>query len=321
MILNPNPSGKKSSAILALLFCCPLWGAAFVCPSDTIIVDGKEVVVERRVSHTNETDPPLEETNRRALVRKYMLGFGAGGGVTLGSQSSGVAGFQTLDAFIGEPTGQRVMFDAGLTFGYESGEKWLVEAGIHLGYSAVGNRYFVGSALGDSLVAFESPEAGVLNQIQRYRYEIGEEWYTDPVALRKGGYSQLTMDIPVQVLTILPAPRGSRTLWMAGGGLRGRYLLSATSTNWVLLNESSDYQFIDLDDIVTRPFQLDLIITGGLRKVMNQKSHVGFRAFISMPVVGPVDTSSPLELRWVQAGLTVTVNKIFRHDQKRRTTN
>ena len=127
--------------------------------------------------------------------------------------------------------------------------------------------------------------------------------------------------MPLQLLTRFPAPRGSKTLWLAGGGVRTRFLLNATSTNWVLLNEDGGYRFLDLDDIAPRPFQLDVVLTGGVRLVMNQKSHLGIRGFISLPVVGAVTTAEPFDMRWVQAGVTVTVNKIFRHDQKRNTTN
>ena len=322
MLRNPNPLGWKSSALVALLFCCSLPSQAnSTCPGDTIIVDGKQVVVERRVTASDTDQPQDEGTGRRRIIRRYIGGVGGGIGATLASQSSQTAGFETIDEFIGRPTSARVAFQAGLTFGYESGEKWLFETGLFLGYTSVGNRYFVGSALGDSLVAFESPEGGALKQIRRFRYEIGEEWYTDPVSLRKGSYSQLTADVPLQLMTRFPAPRGSKTLWLAGGGVRARFLMNATSTNWVLINADGGYQFLDLDDIAPRFFQLDVVLTGGVRLVMNQKSHLGIRGFISLPVVGPVTTTEPFDMRWVQAGLTVTVNKIFRHDQKRNTTN
>ena len=322
MLRNPNPLGWKSSALVALLFCCSLLSQAFsTWPGDTIIVDGRQVVVERRVTANHPEQDPASDTKHWRIIRRYIGGVGGGIGATLATQNSQTAGFETMDEFVGRPTSARVAFHAGLTFGYEAAEKWLLETGIFLGYTSVRNHYFVGSALGDSLVAFASPEFGALNQIRRYQYEIGEEWYTDPVVLRKGNYAQITADVPVQLLTRLPAARGSKILWLAGGGVRTRFLLNATSTNWVMLNEGGGYRFLDLEDISPRPLQLDILFIGGVRLVMNQKSHLGIRGFVSLPVVGPVTAAQPFEMRWVQAGLTITVNKIFRHDQKRSTIN
>lgn len=311
----------KSSALVALLFLCSAFTrAGVVCPSDTIIVDGRTVVVEREVRFENEGDRHEDDKPKKSILRKYIGGMHAGFGAAISDQTSGMNGLQTLDQFTGKQRGANFQFDAGFLFGYESRDKWLLEAGLALGYSSVRNRYFVGSALGDSLVAFDSPETGVLRQIQHHQLEIGEEWYNDPVEMRKGSYSQLTLDLPIRLMHLFDASRGSKVRWMLGAGIRVRYVLSPTSSNWVLLNQEGGYAFIDVDEIAPNTLQLDAGLAGGMRLILNNRTHVSFRAYVNAPLVGPTAPDGPLQINWFHTGFAVGVNKVFRHDQGRRTT-
>lgn len=313
----------KSSALLALLFLCSAFvRAGEVCPSDTIIVDGRTVVVERQVHFDKEPQEPGDTSPTKHILRKYIGGMHVNFGAAISTQSSGWVGFETLDQFVGKERGAHLQFGTGLVFGYETGEKWLFEGELALGYTSVRNRYFVGSALGDSLVAFASPEAGSLRQIQHHQLDIGEEWYNDPVDLRRGSYSQLTADLPVRCMRIFDAKRGSKVRWMVGLGVRVRYMLSPVASNWVLLNKEGQYEFIDVDEIAPRALQLDAGITGGMRLLLNKRSqsHLSFRAYLNAPVLGPTAPDGPLQITWWQPGFSVGINKIFRHDQGHHTT-
>lgn len=308
----------RSSAVLVLLFCFQGFALAMSCPGDTIIVDGKPVIVERRVSYQSDSNSQEEEPRKKRILRTYIGSFGMAGGLNQ-SWQYGQNEFATVSEFVGRRLGRKPLFRAEALFGFETADTWLFEGGLSLSYLSVPERYFVGSALNDSLFNFAISPDRLLDQITRERVLTGAEFYRLPVELKDGSYTQLGVEVPLQVMYRLPFSTRDN-IWYAGAGIRGRYVLNAVSDNWVLIQEGGAVDFVDQDAIKQQDVQADWSLLFGTRIDLNPKSYVTARAFISMPIIGPMSDASPFDIRWMQVGASVAINKIFRRDQTRGTT-
>lgn len=314
---------RRSSAWTALLFLCLVTtpGFARLCPADTIIVDGKVVIVKREVR--NSAASPEMDGPREPVVwldRKLIGGFGGSVGIGFARPVSRTSGLTTLRDFTGLPPVISPHFRADFSLGYQSKDRWLIETGVSLSYSSVRNRYFVGSALGDSIVGFQSPSTGSLEQIRRYQYDIGEETFIDPVDLRRGGWTQLALDVPLHALFLFSEQRGSRLRWMLGTGIRTRLVVNAVTSNWVLINSDGAYEFQDIDGLPVRRFQADAQLIVGCRKALQGKSSMGLRWFVSAPLLEGLESSAALNWRMWHSGISIQINKFFWEEKRRRTT-
>lgn len=178
--MSPNNTAYlKRSAYLGLLlfFLLPLASLAESALRDTIIIDGKLLIVEQEVTY--DTLPSAK--TERPVKRNYgnwRFGWQFEGGSAMSNLKFDFDGFESVNEFSGNPT----RFGPAAGFSVLTEKKmrkgWTVNAAAGVDRWSAPVRTFDTNQLDDSLFRFYSPEKGRIDQITLYRYELGEEYDT-----------------------------------------------------------------------------------------------------------------------------------------------
>lgn len=244
----------KGSITLVVLFCFVAVGQAFgtICVSDTIIIDGKTVVVERVVDYEKpredetKTEDPKENPERR---HTDYLGFAAGPSFLLVNSEVPNPDYQSLNEFVDSEGKVRVGFRLSGVYG----RKWKklgIEISPSLDIESYKNHYFAQSTLDDSLYLFESTDAGILNQITRHDLGIGVEFYDVEAKLIKSAILMVNVHVPINVVYHHKIDRTNHLEFRLG---LGPYLnVSKQGGPKVLLNDGAEFEYVRLNELVLK---------------------------------------------------------------------
>lgn len=162
---------------MLLFFLLPFAAVAESAVCDTIILDGKQLIVEQEVTY--DTIPPAKAD--KPIKRNYgnwRFGWQFEGGSAMSNLKFDFDGYESVNEFSGNPTrfgpaaGFSVLTEKKLSKG------WTINAAVGVDRWSAPIRTFDSNQLDDSLFRFYSPEKGRIDQITLYRYELGEEYDT-----------------------------------------------------------------------------------------------------------------------------------------------
>lgn len=207
---------KRSSCPVALLLflILPLgsvWAASFgadeilVLNNDTIIIDGKRLIVERELFYdtlqtvhesTPEPDPPKLPKKRNPDA--WRLNFHAAPGMLAGRLGPQEGESPNLDAFRGKAT--QFTGNLGLYVGLSrklNAQGWRLETGFGLDFIRVSNSNFQSEQFSDSLFTFVASGDGQVQHIDRTRFPIGAEFDTLATALVNAPFLATWLSVPL----------------------------------------------------------------------------------------------------------------------------
>jgi hypothetical protein len=251
--MNNTFSIFKRSITLVVLFCFVAISQAFgmICVSDTIIIDGKTVVVERVVDYEKpDVDVPKPEPKEKPERRHTgYVGFGVGPSFLLVNSEVPNSDYQSLNEFVDSEGKFRVGFRLNGVYG----RKWKklgIEISPSLDIDSYKNHYFAESSLDDSLYLFESTDAGVLNQITRHDLGIGVEFYDIEATLIKSTILMVNLHVPINVVYHHKIDRTNHLEFRLG---LGPYLnVSKQGGPKVLMNEGGEFEYVSTDVLSSR---------------------------------------------------------------------
>lgn len=251
----------KGSITLVVLFCFVAVGQVFgtICVSDTIIIDGKTVVVERVVEYEKPVvddgdDEPKKP--KKDIRHTSYFGGGIGPSMLLVNREVPNSEYQTLNQFIGCEGNARVGVRANGVFGWKW-KKFGVEIAPSLDLEWYKNQYFAESELDDSLYQFSSTENCVLNQITRHDLLIGVEFYDVEADLHRGPLFMMNLHLPINGVYYHRLNRTKHLEFRAGVG--PYWTLNLKGGPIVLLNEVAKieneqvlFEYVSASDLKSR---------------------------------------------------------------------
>lgn len=300
--------------ILALSCIVLLSQHAVASASDTLIIGGKKVVVERVVTY--DTIPVIEdpelELEKPKLKKNHVLFFQTEGGMNRGQLLHEASDLVAVNEFIGNSTRNGVYFK--LELGYEKplNDQLRLKGGIGIHGCKVVNYTFDLELLDDSLFRFESFKPNELSQITRLRYDIGTETDTIPLPLNTETIEQFYLTFPLE-LVWAQARNQNRTNWQrrntAGLGLTIMYALNQPQSTLTAVSIfDASFTQASPEDYLFKPWVLAPKIFVGQRWISKQKNAIWVKVNASFPfrTIDPLETKFYFNQQWL--GLSAGVN-------------
>ena len=198
--------------------------------------------------------------------------------------------------------------------GWEFDKNWSVEVGTGFTVQSLRSTVFSASQITDSLIGFDSPGNGQLDQIVIVGFDIGGEQQTHSMNLRKENFLWNYLTIPVRFARYIPTTnRDVKLLAQAGTTLQYGAAKSPTGGSVVLLDSGRDYAILNEEDLMISEFWMNLYFAFGYQWEMQHRQGANFtlKLFAAPQLIGPVSADSPISLRRFNAGLSLGFNKFF----------
>lgn len=299
----------SSSNKLLLLFCCLFFSSqsySFSNPiQDTIIIDGKTVVVNRIVEYEDPIPEPEEPEKKKKKKGDYYALVDFWGGITSGKITGSDSKFQTLSEFIDKKSTITQYDFAHLSIGKEFNDQLALELGVGISYFSIGNRYFVESSLHDSLDHFQSFKKGELSQIVVFNYDIGSEVDTVETELVKSNFTQTSLSIPLILRWTSESKKRQKLRFSANLGLIGKYVFANTGGPYVVLEDNNKYVYYSNEDLGLNSLQLIGRIGIGIKTDLSRRAMFVADAHLLMPISNLHSQSDVLQLSYLQTGLSI----------------
>ncbi|MCB0760626.1 MAG: hypothetical protein KDC12_03815 [Flavobacteriales bacterium] len=258
---------KNGSTLIVLLFSFVLTGWSFLeVPSDTIIIDGKLVVVNRQVEYDtlSTQDEPVKEIKKQ--YHKWGLNIDIGGGPAWVTDKSALDGFQSLHQFTGKRgvVGSSFRGGGSVSFHWDKKDnRWFVQAGVHINVVNLPNSFFAESTLDTALTGFYLNANKEVEQIVTYVYDIGTENDTLPLKLIKSNLNVMELRFPVSFTYLFPTESRSRSI-TAEVGLMNGLILSHTGGPFSLISQNGSYQYVADTDLHLRGYRPNPFVSVGI---------------------------------------------------------
>lgn len=312
---------KSNTTFLVLLFsCCSFLVRAEV--SDTIIVDGKVVVVQREIvevdpdefDHDTTGNGNKEHPNTRRpkgprkIGQGFSVGVNAGGGIMFGNVSTNASGFETLAEFISD---NKSMYFSYLIHGginYHFNKKWSIHTGVGLWSARMKNVYFKEEDLTqDSLLGFLSNSNGSLSQYYWFEVGPGAETDTTEMQLYDTDLKITSLDFPFVLRHTFTdndsRGSGSKPNWFAGAGFVLTSFGAKSGGPFQLVNSSGDYQQLGITSLNVPSISVNPVLEGGMRWWM--QDHMIFEWQLRIPLhLFPLNDATTYQISYHRAFLT-----------------
>jgi hypothetical protein len=304
---------RKGNAVVVLLF---LWPASFFAfdieplASDTIIIDGKLVVVNRVVQYQDEDpkeDPPYEpSTNYRISWGMNILP-----NLNYGSiQSTGE--LESLQSFIEKPWSGELGFDGSINGRIYQDYDRFYSVGLGFSLFKFQNEFFSLSSLDDSLWKYESFDPGNISQITLHRFDIGSETDTLDITLRESDLTLTAFRIPMSIGWYLPDGKKANS-WVVETGLVHHFVVTETGGPVILLNRETDHTFNVAENIGVRKYGLSAFAAAGMKWRLTgvgrrDKVSASVRGYVEAPLFGVTDKSTDIALKYFKFGFQLSLN-------------
>jgi hypothetical protein len=228
------------SCLFGWLFLLPFFAVASVSEAlkDTIIIDGKILVVEQDVSY-DTLNHQASRKKPRKTHNGWRLGWEFEGGSSLSYVNTPFEGYKTVNEYTGRIT--RYAPASGFSVLAEKEfPSWTLRFGFGLDSWIAPVRSFDVNQIDDSLYRFFSPEVNHLAQIVRYRYELGEELDTIPIQLSEQTFNSTNLHVRCTASKELKKTKTS--FYRIGAGMEAVFALSQKRPDFILLaNKGSKY--------------------------------------------------------------------------------
>lgn len=217
--------------------------------NDTIIIDGKRLIVERELLYdTLETpeeitpEPELPKLKKRRSPDTWRVSFEAAPGILAGRLGPNENQAPNLDAFMGQAF--QITGSMGLYLGVNrkiGTQGWRFHTGLGVDFLQIENTNFRPDQFSDSLFAFISNEQGAVQHIERFRFPIGAEFDTLETALVSAPFVATWLTVPVGLSSEKILNKSTVLKFGFGADVR-LLMMSEQSDLMVITNESPPYQ-------------------------------------------------------------------------------
>lgn len=245
--------------------------------NDTIILDGKKVIVERELTVDTvgtTVANPLEEKKRKKKLSlgTWKGGFRAEGYVPVSVLTTTETGMSSVNSYIGADrrrgNGSGIMLFTEREVGRRD---FSITTGIGIDFISNVNFSFDPTQLDDSLLTFANFSDNQLDQVLLFRYELGDEFDTLKVDLKDDPFKTTWLRIPVGALW--ERAINKEVSLRFGGGVDLRFLLGSNRPDVILLPDlGKDYTWISSDEEAWfyKRFVATPWVSGGVRVAMDR---------------------------------------------------
>lgn len=304
---------QKSNALVVLLFLLAIAGSAnsFIEEkSDTIIIDGKLVVVNRVVEY-DDGDEPEKPKHEPRTDRRFSWGLNVLPNYIIGSVK-GTGDMQSLGQFVNKDWKGELGFDGSINVRMYDDYDVFYSLGVGYSLFKFNNDFFSISELDDSLWRFETLTDGDLTQITLHRFDIGSETDTLAVELKESDITLTAFRVPMSIGWYLPDGKSANAR-VVEAGLVHHFVATKTGGPVVLLNENAETQFQIAENLGVRSYGLSAFVAGGWKWRLTgvgrrDKVSASIRGYIEAPLLGVTDNSAGVGLRYFKAGLQLCLN-------------
>ncbi|MFZ6052606.1 hypothetical protein [Halocola ammonii] len=309
---------KRSSNQFRLLLLCVLtfsFSSLQAFSTDTLIVDGKKVIINRVIEYdtvsVNNTREPSEIKRPKQGI-PWLLGVEGGAFATSTILESDLNNLRTVDDMIG----RELRFDVnpGALFygGLILSDQWSVMVGLGAKNITATYSHFNTDQLDDSLYRFESFEDGELSQITRYDFgELGAELDTLSISLSEREIELRYLEVPL-LFNFSPSLPKSR-LWKLDFqfGLQAQFLYSTSTSDLILLNKEADLETVPESGQRFTKTLFGVQAAGGVNRKLASNFYGYARIHLQLPLNSPTDPVSRVQLNFYQAGLQLGLRYQF----------
>lgn len=298
---------------MVLLFLYPASYLAFdleLLASDTIIIDGKLVVVNRVVQY-HDDDPKEEPKHEPSTDYRFSWGMNILPNLNYGSvQSTGE--LESLQSFIDKSWSGELGFDGSINGRIYQDYDRFYSIGLGFSLFKFQNEFFSLSSLDDSLWKFESLEPGTISQITLDQFDIGFETDTLDITLRESDLTLTAFRVPMSIGWYLPDGK-KPTAWVVETGLVHHFVVTETGGPIILLNEQTDHTFNVAESIGVRKYGLSAFAAAGMKWRLTgvgrrDKVSASVRAYVEAPLFGVTDKSEEIALKYFKFGFQLSLN-------------
>lgn len=284
--------------------------------SDTIIIDGKLVVVNRIVQYEND-DVQEEPTFDRSTDYRFSWGINVLPNLSYGIVQ-GTGELESLTSFTGTNWSGEPGFDGSVNSKIYKDSDTFYSLGLGFSLLKFQNEFFSESSLHDSLWKFESFETGTIDQITIYHFDIGPETDTIHIELHDSDLAITALRVPMSVGWFLPDGKKSNS-WVVETGLVHHFVVSKTGGPVVLLNQNAERAFYLAENIGIRKYGLSVFAAAGRKWRLDgvgrrDKVSASVKGFLEAPILGVTDKSSDVSLKYFKFGVQLSLN-IFLADK------
>ena len=278
-------------------------------PSDTIILDGRIVEIDRRVEvDTVWVDPPTPTETEKTRVGVWEIEGFVGARFSRYRASSLITELDPLEIFVEDKVQVVAGFDIAVEMRRSWNEKWALRSGIGLAYQGWNGADTDPSSFSDSLFRFYSPEPGQLYQIERIRYpDLGTETDTIAQPWSNSEFRYWSLEIPLIASYIVPVREWGRSHhFEAGAGLVNRLNLLNRSGSVMMLNEEGAFEKVERNDLERPTLSvLGRVELGWYYTSKKSQNSLGVRAYFQTPFKPVSFSGDQLELQGSESGLGV----------------
>lgn len=276
-LLTLLKSSRCGVLLFLLLASATTVSALHPCANDTIIIGGKKLIVQRELTYDTLGTPGAEmkpeKRRKRLRLGDFKVGFHVAGYLPFDEVRPETAGYSSVNAFVGPDrrSGNGMGF---LLWGERKLGKqgWALHAGLGMDYITGTHLTFDTDQIDDSLFAFASFTEDELDQILRFRFDIGSETDTVAVNLFDAGYQSNWIRVPIGLSYEREVSQNAILRFCAGLDLR--VLMSSELPSFVFLpdlgNEVLTYE-PGPDNLSFRPFTVSPWASVGARWKMDRR--------------------------------------------------
>lgn len=276
-IIRIASSIQKMLLFFVFVFSTSASFAHYSALNDTIILDGKKVIVEREITIDTvaTTIPnPLDEKKRKKKLDfgTWRGGFRADGYVPVDVLTLDQSGYSSVNAYVGADrrrgNGSGIMLFAEREVGKRG---FLLTTGVGVDFLTGTNFNFSPDQLNDSLYSFANFTSNQLDQILLQRYELGTEFDTLRVKLENNPFKTTWFKVPVGALWERTINKD--VVLRFGGGFDFRFLLANERPDVIFLPDlGKDYTWISSQEEAWfyKSFTATPWLSSGLRVSMDR---------------------------------------------------
>ncbi len=239
----------------------------YIIPTDTIIIDGRIVVVEKEEVENLEELPQVEykEDNKNQHFLFTAFSWAAAPNET----HSNTDNYQLIDEFIGSSNSwQWDNFSFETRYGIVLRKNWSLETGISVSYTSFTSTSFDRGELLDSVInnvanhSFEGfiAHENELYQVYREHFDLGHEEREKKLNLSHHKNSFSIVSIPLVLGKNWEINK--KNSWSIKGGLLNSFLVSKNISSILLINSSKEYKTIK--NLSFRSYLPEVLIETGL---------------------------------------------------------
>ena len=318
---------KSNILFVMLLFCCPLISTAAL-EKDTIIVDGRKVVIQKQVVDVEVPSPgdsvnavkgralnPRRPKSPRPVGSGFSIGVNGGASAMYSTVSTNAFDLETLPDFVNDDYSLKASPLLNFELTYHFSTQWSVGTGITSWTALVRNQYFDEADLTkDSLLGFLPLEKSRLYQFYWFAVGPGAETDTTELVLHDGTLKVKSLDIPIVLNYTFKSDRSSQKpgdgYWFVGVGFVATLYGKSSGGPFQLINEDGSYKQLKYKELNINKTSINPLLEGGIRKELSPHFEVqsSLRYILNL---GPLNGSTVYQVDYKRVNISVGLRYHF----------